>query len=300
MAVAPHHQPDVQAILATRHDNGADYWATPDRRLSKGGPFSTLEAPALLLELGMDPVEQVLRETTELIFSTWRTDGRFKLSPSGAIYPCHTINAARVLSLLGYAADDRLHRTFDHLLATLHDDGGWRCKKFSFGRGSETAFSNPGPTLAALDALRIAGLADAAPAGAVEVLLGHWVSREPLGPCHYGIGTRFLQVEYPFGGYNLFGYLHVLSFYEQARHDPRFLAALAVLESKLVNGRVVVERVHHKLAGLAFCRKGEPSELGTVRYREIQANVAERRGQVVLQLRARDALGTKDPAVPPA
>jgi hypothetical protein len=274
--MAPRYQADVEAILATRHDNGADYWATPDRRLSKGGPFSTLEAPALLVELGVDPAEHVLRETAALILSTWREDGRFKLSPGGAIYPCHTINAARVLSQLGYASDDRLHRTFDRLLATLHDDGGWRCKKFSFGRGPETEFSNPGPTLAALDTLRLAGLADSAPAGAVEVLLGHWVSRKPLGPCHYGIGTLFLQVEYPFGSYNLFSYVYALSFYEQARQDPRFREALAVLESKLVDGMVVVERVHRRLAGLAFCRKGEPTELGTARYQEILANLSGR------------------------
>lgn len=273
MAVAPQYEPDVEAILATRRDNGADYWATPDRRLSKGGPFSTLEAPALLVELGVDPSEQVLRGAAELLLSTWREDGRFRLSPSGAIYPCHTINAARVLSLLGYASDDRLRRTYDHLLGTLHDDGGWRCKKFSFGRGPETEFSNPGPTLAALDALRLAGLSDSAPAGAVELLLDHWVSRKPLGPCHYGIGTLFLKVEYPIASYNLFGYVHVLSHYDQARHDPRFREALAVLESTLVDGRIVVERVHRRLAGLTFCRKGEPTELGTNRYHEILANI---------------------------
>ena len=276
MAVAAQYQADVEAILATRRDNGADYWATPDRRLSKGGPFSTIEAPALLMELGVGSSAQVLRGTAKLLLSTWREDGRFRLSPSGAIYPCHTINAARVLSLLGYGSDVRLHRTFDHLLDTLHDDGGWRCKKFSFGRGPETEFSNPGPTLLALDALRLAGLADSVPASAVEVLLGHWVSREPLGPCHFGIGTLFLQVEYPFSSYNLFGYVHVLSFYDQAKHDPRFREALAVLESKLVNDQIVVERVHRRLAGLTFCRKGEPTELGTARYQEILANVGGR------------------------
>lgn len=276
MAVALQYNADVEAILATRRDNGADFWATPDRRLSKGSPFSTLEAPALLMELGVDPSEEVLRGAAELLLSAWREDGRFRLSPSGAIYPCHTINAARVLSLLGYAADDRLHRTFDHLLGTLHDDGGWRCRKFSFGRGPETEFSNPGPTLAALDALRLAGLADSAPAGAVEVLLSHWVSRAPLGPCHFGIGTLFLQVEYPFGSYNLFHYVHVLSYYDQARHDPRFREALAVLQSKLVDGRIVVERVHRRLADLTFCHRGEPTELGTARYEEILANLGAR------------------------
>lgn len=261
--------------MATRRGNGADFWAAPDRRLSKGGPFSTVEAPALLVELGVDPAQEVLCGAAELLLSTWREDGRFRLAGSGAIYPCHTINAARVLCLLGYACDDRLRRTFDHLLGTLHNDGGWRCKKFSFGRGPETEFSNPGPTLAALDALRLAGLTDAAPAGAVELLLEHWVSRAPLGPCHYGIGTLFLQVEYPFTSYNLFSYVHTLSFYDRATHDPRFREALAVLESRLVAGQIVVERVNRKIAGLAFCRKGEPSELGTARHHEILANLAK-------------------------
>lgn len=276
MAVAPRYRADVEAIVATRGDNGADFWATPDRRLAKGGPFSTVEAPALLVELGVDPAEEVLRGAAELLLSTWRQDGRFRLSASGAIYPCHTVNAARVLCLLGYASDDRVRGTFDHLLGALHDDGGWRCKKFSYGRGPETESSNPGPTLAALDALRLAGLTGSAPAGAVELLLEHWVSRAPLGPCHYGIGTLFMQIGYPFAGYNLFHYVHVLSFYDQAARDPRFREALAVLESTLVDGQIVVERVHRSLAGLAFCRKGEPSELGTARYQEIRVNLADR------------------------
>ena len=274
MGLAARYQSDAEAILATRGDNGADYWATPDRRLSKGGPFSTLEAPALLAELGVDPAEEVLLGAAELLLSAWGEDGRFRLSPSGAIYPCHTINAARVLSLLGYASDDRLRRTFEHLLEHLHDDGGWRCRKFSYGRGPETEFSNPGPTLAALDALRLAGLADRAPTGAVELLLDHWVSRAPLGPCHFGIGTLFMQVEYPFMSYNLFGYVHVLSSYDQARNDPRFREALAVLESRLVNGQIVPERVHRRLTDLTFCRRGQPSELATARYRQILSNVA--------------------------
>ena len=275
MAVAARYRSDVGAVLATRHDNGADFWATPDRRLSKGGPFSTVEAPALLTELGVDPSHEALRGAAELLLGSWREDGRFRVAPSGAIYPCHTINVARVLARLGHASDDRLQKTFEHLLGTLHDDGGWRCRKFSYGRGPETEFSNPGPTLAALDALRLAGLADSAPAGAVELLLGHWESRAPLGPCHFGIGTLFMQVEYPFGGYNLFSYVHVLSFYDRARPDPRFLAALAALQSTLVDDRVVVQRVHRRLAGLTFCRKGEPTELGTARYGEILANLGD-------------------------
>ena len=35
---------DVEAILSHRYDQGADFWATPDRRLLKGAPFTALES----------------------------------------------------------------------------------------------------------------------------------------------------------------------------------------------------------------------------------------------------------------
>lgn len=271
---------DVAAILARRGDNGADHWTTPDRRLAKGGAFSTLGAARLLAELGVESTDPELAPAVELIWGAWRPDGRFRLAPSGTIYPCQTAHAASTLAHLGLAGDPRLAVTFEHLLATRHGDGGWRCAKFFFGRGPETEFSNPGPTLIALDAFRFTPLAGTSPAldRAVGFLLDHWVTRAPLGPCHYGIGTLFLHVGYPFADYNLFYWLHVLSSYERARGDPRFLEALGVLEAALVEGRVVPQRVNRALAGLEFCRKGVPSELATRRYHEILANLGRPSG----------------------
>ncbi len=270
------YQADVDAILAKRFDNGGDLWATPDKRIMKGSPFTTLDCALMLTELGMTPTEPVLKETAELILSCWREDGRFKVAPEGGIYPCHTIHAARTLCYLGYASDARLLKTFEHLLQIQHIDGGWRCNKFTFGRGPETEYSNPGPTLAALDSFRFTPLRNtiAALDQAVEFLLHHWETRLPLGPCHYGIGTLFFQVTYPFGNYNLFFYVYVLSFYDKAKKDPRFLEALGVLEGKLQNGRLISERPNQKLAGFAFCKKGEPTDLGTKRYREILSNLS--------------------------
>lgn len=71
---------DIEEIIAHRYDNGADYWTTEDRKLLKGAPFTTLESPMYLLELGVSPQDAILTETAELIFSTWREDGRFKTS----------------------------------------------------------------------------------------------------------------------------------------------------------------------------------------------------------------------------
>ncbi len=276
MAEQLKYQADIAAILERRYDNGGDYWATPDKRLMKGSPFTTLDCAFMLTELGIDCSETVLKETAELILSCWCEDGRFKVYPKGGIYPCHTINASRTLCYLGYASDSRLKTTFDHLLQIQHSDGGWRCNKFFFGRGPETEYSNPGPTLTALDAFRFTPLPNNSEAldHAVEFLLHHWETRIPLGPCHYGIGTLFFQVSYPFGHYNLFFYVYVLSFYDKAKKDPRFLEALGVLKSKLRDGRIISERPNQKLAGFTFCKKGEPSELGTKRYEEILNNLS--------------------------
>lgn len=272
MAVEKQYEADIEKILSHRRDNGADLWTTPDKRLIKGSPFSTLESVTYLLELGMKPTEPLLEETAELIFSTWQEDGRFKLYPKGTIYPCQTINAANTLCQMGYAADVRLQKTFQYLLCP---DGGWRCNKFSFGRGPETEYSNPFPTLTALDAFRFSNYFNKETAldQAVDFLLEHWTIRKPIGPCHYGIGTLFMQVEYPFRNYNLFVYVYVLSFYSRAKADERFLEALEILKAKMVDGQIVVERVVPKLAGLSFCKKGSPSALATKRFHEIIQNL---------------------------
>jgi len=270
------YQADIDAILARRHDNGADFWATSDGRLSVGDPFSTLTSLVVLHELKVPRTHEAVRGALDLVRGAWRTDGRFRLAPGGAIYPCATAAAARVLCRFGHARDARMPRTLAHFLDTQHEDGGWRCNKFPFGRGPETRFSNPGVTLGVLDVFRFTEHLNTNPAldRAVDSLLEHWVVRRPIGSCHFGIGTLFLQVEFPFLRYNLFNYVYVLSFYERARGDRRFQEALRLLQSKLdVRGQVIVERPNRRLAGLSFCAAGRPSELATARYREILRNL---------------------------
>jgi len=274
MASAKPYESDINAILSKRYDNGADLWATPDKRIYKGAPFSTLESLFMLTELETTATS-VMADAAELIFSLCREDGRFQIAPKCAIYPCHTAGVARVLCRMGYTNDNRLEKTFNQLLEIQHDDGGWRCNTYKYGRGPETVFSNPGTTLAVLDAFRFTHFLnnDDRLDKAVESLLNHWETRKPLGPCHYGIGTLFMKVEFPFFRYNLFFYVYVLSFYERAKNDARFLDALNVLTAKTVDGKIIVENPNSKLANFSFCKKGEPGDLATKRYHEILNNL---------------------------
>jgi hypothetical protein len=266
---------DVEVILSHRHDLGADYWTTPDKRIVKGSPFSLIESVSYLLELGMDPAETVLADAIELIFSCQLDDGRFRSYPGGAPQPCRTTSAARTLCQAGLANDPRVEKTVKQLLSSSWNDAGWRCTSFPYGKGPETCHSNPHPTLMALDVLRHRPdmYADGALDATVEFLLSHWETRLPIGPCHYGIGTLFMAAEFPFRTYNLFYWVYVLSFYQAARADPRYREALAALQAQTVDGKIVVRRVVPKLAKLKFCAKNQPSAPATHRYNELLANL---------------------------
>ena len=257
---------DIDIILTRLHEAEG---------LTKGSPFSTMCCAFILLELGIEATDPILVQVAELFFNVWRQDGRFKLSPSGGILPCHTAYAASLMCRLGYVQDERIQTTLQYFLDTPYTDGGWRCNKFSFGRGPETEYSNPLPTLNALDAFRFSQYLNNEPKldKAVEFLLAHWRIRTPIGPCQYGMGSRFMQVEYPLWGYSLFQYVYVLSFYDKAKKDERFREAFHALQNKLVNGKIVVERNSPKLKELEFCKKGQASEQATKRYKEILANL---------------------------
>lgn len=266
---------DRDILLAARHAQGGDFWATADGRWGVGSPFSTLDCGLMLAELGVAPDDPLVQGIAATLFACQTPDGRFRPGPKLGVQPCHTASALRLLCRLGLSDDPRLEASFAHLLATQEGDGGWRCRVLKFGAGPDTDASNPGVTLAVLDALRFRPELAAGPeaARAVASLLDHWRVRRPLGPCRYGIGTQFMRVEYPMFRYNLFFWVEVLSFYPAAVADPGFRAALAVLEASLQEGRIVVGYARPALRVLELCRPGVPNTRATARFEEIRRRV---------------------------
>lgn len=267
------YKSDIEFILSKKNHLNGDYWTTEDYRIGKGSPFSARDIAIILTELGFTKSDENIQGLSSAIFQNWRDDGRFKIAPSGAIYPCHTITALRALCYLGYHEDERLKITFNHLLDTQHPDGGWRCNRVKMGKSPEMDMSNPGVTLEALDAFRFTNYtnSDKKLDEAIEFLLQHWQIKRPLGPCHFGIGSLFMQTEFPFLRYNLFYYCYTLSFYKKAIQDKRFQEAVAELDKKVLNNKLVIENPNRKLAHLEFCKKGQPSELATRRYNELKS-----------------------------
>jgi hypothetical protein len=47
------------------------------------------------------------------------------------------------------------------------------------------------------------------------------------------------------------------------------------LKNKLTDGKMIVENPNRPLADLDFCRKGQASELTTIRFAELLKNIAD-------------------------
>ena len=71
MASRKRYAADVTAVLAKRHENGADFWATQDGRWGVGSPFSTFDCALILSELGMKKSAPVMQGMANQILQTW-------------------------------------------------------------------------------------------------------------------------------------------------------------------------------------------------------------------------------------
>lgn len=270
---------EIESILDRERENGGPRWSREDGNVHAPASFSTLLVLNVLGELGETrDSHELIAGAVELLFGNQAPDGAFRYSSTSARLPCITGQALAALGRLGVAGDPRAEAGYRSLLDGQWSDGGWRCATVKLGRSPETDASNPGATLFVLDAFRFRSSTEKdheALAAAVGSLLDHWETRSPLGPCAFGIGSRFSKVEYPFWRYNLFYYAYVLSHYRAARGDPRFLDAVEQLRGHTDNeGRLVVDAPPRGWQQYSFCHRGTASELATERWQEIRANLA--------------------------
>jgi hypothetical protein len=77
----------------------------------------------------------VLTRAAESIFTAWRDDGRFRLSPSRGMLPCHTAHAAAALSQLG------MPRTLD---SSAPSPTSWRARGKAADGGATSSASAGG------------------------------------------------------------------------------------------------------------------------------------------------------------
>jgi hypothetical protein len=266
----------IQAIFNRQNDNGGPYWSRADGDIHAPSGSSTIDTLSVLGEIGLSfNNNDVIAKAVDFIFTYQTPEGNFKYSLKSSKLPCLTARIIGALKRLG-VKDLRINKGYQWLLETQWNDGGWRCGTVKLGKSPLTDASNPGTTLYVLDAFRFRNNTnqeiDKLNQG-VDFLLQHWEVRQPIGPCNFGIGSRFLQIEYPFLRYNIFYYVYVLSFYKIAINDNRFKDAYKSLASKIKNEKLIPESPHKSWQEFDFAKKGQISKYGTQRWIEIKNNI---------------------------
>jgi len=264
---------EIKDIVGLSEINGGSYWSRSDGDIHAPAGFSTIDVLNTLGDIGVRFNDyDILGEAIDFVFLFYDARGCFKYSQKSSRLPCLTARILTAFSRLGYLDDERIDKSYQYFLETQQNDGGWRCPGVKLGKSPETDASNPGTTLYVLDAFRFRenSIAERNQLDkAVQFLLQHWKTRLPLGPCNFGIGSRFFSIEYPFLRYNLFYYVYILSKYNIAREDNRYKESLEVLLKKSENNRICPETPHNAWSKYSFAQKNKYSEPATKRLLEI-------------------------------
>jgi len=267
----------IDEILKRQNDNGGKFWSREDGDIHAPFGFSTIDTLSVLGEIGYSINDnKQISDAVDFLFSYQTEEGCFKYSPKSSKLPCLTARIIAGMGRLGIEKDSRIEKSYKWMLETQWNDGGWRCATVKLGKSPLTDASNPGTTLYVLDAFRFRknSIKEINKLNkGVDFLLKHWETRQPLGSCNFGIGSRFMKIEYPFLRYNLFYYVYVLSFYHIVKKDKRFKEAFNKLKEKITNNELSPETPHKAWNKFDFAKKGKVSEIGTKRWKEILKNI---------------------------
>lgn len=217
-----------------------------------------------LADIGLTAKNLGLGGEIEHFFRTQLSDGTFKITAvDKPNYFCVSAIVLSSVARIGYADDPRLRKYIQFILDTQRPDGGWHCgEDHSIGKKIEPAESCP------MDNMNILMLLgqyeeyrnDFRFDGACNLLFAHWRRRaEKWRPSDFGIGKRFMQLEYPAVKYGILRVLDGLSMFPYAANNGIFNDMLGFVKQKSREGKYFAESVHESYIEFDFGQTTEPS-----------------------------------------
>jgi len=165
----------------------------------------------------------------------------------------------------GLSDDPKVQAALDYLTSLVRDNG-WPCvvlPEFGKWRGPGRK-DDPCPyanlvMLKALSQLEETRQGEAA-AGGVKTLLDLWSQSRERHPYIFYMGTDFRKLKGPFIWYDILHVADVLSHFESAGRDPRFVEMVEIIKNKAdADGRFTPQAIYKAWAGWDFGQKKAPS-----------------------------------------
>jgi hypothetical protein len=209
-----------------------------------------------LADIGLTARDLQIEKEIETIFSLQKADGTFitgrEVSPD---YYCMSAILLASVARMGYRDNPGLKKFIGVILKDRRFDGGWHCN------GSERwdTASCPQDNLNVL--MLLANYeqfrSDAALNGAIDLLLGHWASKESMDG--FGVGQRYSSLKYPAPKYGILRVLDVVSLYPYALDKKDFKSMLAFVQSKSSGGKYFAESPEAAYSDFDFGQDKHPS-----------------------------------------
>jgi hypothetical protein len=211
-----------------------------------------------LADIGLSVKDLGLENEAEEIFKYQSPDGSFTIPPNVRDnYFCMSSILLSSLAGMGYRDDPRVLKYIRLVMNSRSNNSGWHCYDDEFGRVE--IGSCP---MANLNVLMLLGHYEnyrRSPAlkGAIDLLLEHWRTRANLHG--FGVGRRFMGLQYPAVKYGILRVLDVLSLFPRALASPDFESMLDYVHNKAVDGRYFADSFDATYAGLDFAQNEAPS-----------------------------------------
>jgi hypothetical protein len=211
-----------------------------------------------LADIGLSISDLGLEREADEIFRFQSPDGSFTIPPNVRDnYFCMSAILLSSLAKMGYRDDPRILKYVHLVMNSRCHNGGWHCY------GDEPVAPNiDACPMDNLNILMLLGQYEAhrhSPAlkGAIDSLLEHWRFRANLHG--FGVGRRFMSLQYPAVKYGILRVLDVLSLFPYAVASPGFQNMLDYVHNKAVDGRYSADVFDSVYAGFDFVQSAQPS-----------------------------------------
>jgi len=228
----------------------------------------------LLADIGLSVNDLGLDNEAEEIFRFQSRDGSFTIPPNVQDnYFCMSAILLSSLAKMGFRDDPRIEKYVRIVLNSQCFDGGWHC--YDDGSGRVEIESCPMDNLNVLMLLGQYERYRQNPVlkGAIDLLLEHWRVRANLHG--FGVGKRFMSLQYPAVKYGILRVLDVLSLFPYAVASPAFQSMLEYVHNKAVDGRYFAETTDPLYSDFDFAQMEQPSHWLTFLVNRIDKRVEE-------------------------
>jgi hypothetical protein len=231
-----------------------------------------------LADIGLTATDLSLDREVAEIFSLQAPDGTFTIPPNVRHnYFCMSAILISSIARMGYRDDPRLHRYIQAILNSQGYGGGWDCFD-----GDTDLLGTESCPMDNLNILMLLGQYEKYRNnprfnGAIDLLLEHWEKRAMNYHLYgFGIGQRFMSLQYPAVKYGILRVLDVLSLFPHAVEKQGFQSMLDFVLQKASGGRYYAEFTDgSSYAEFDFSRQEEPSRWLTFLIQRLEKRVGQ-------------------------